>query len=180
VVTQGPGNSLDFYWALNGTSKWHQETVAGPGTTYSAPAVIGIDDDANVVALGPRNVLDFYWQTNGTSQWHPEEVKGSAVYGPPAITTDYAGGVDGVDVVAQGQSTALTTYTDNNGPWQANAVHGSGTSSAQGVAGSAATVTENNGSENIAVFAPNGDLDFYWRDSNGTFQKELVSPASIN
>jgi hypothetical protein len=33
---------------------------------------------------------------------------------------------------------------------------------------------------NIAVFAPSGDLDFYWQDGSGTFHQELVSPASLN
>jgi hypothetical protein len=43
--------------------------------------------------------------------------------------------------------------------------------------GSSATVTCNNGSENVAVFDLNGELDFYWRDSAGNFQKEVVAAA---
>jgi hypothetical protein len=30
IVRQGTGNSLLFYWAVNGTTTWHPETVAGP------------------------------------------------------------------------------------------------------------------------------------------------------
>src|SRR5580698_7389486 len=36
IAIQGPGHSLKFYWATNGTSTWHAETVAGAGSTYSA------------------------------------------------------------------------------------------------------------------------------------------------
>ena len=47
-----------------------------------------------------------------------------------------------------------------------------------GVAGPA-TVTRNNGSENIAVFGVLGDLDFYWQGSRG-FEEEIVAVAGIN
>jgi hypothetical protein len=33
IAIQGPRNSLKFYWAVNGTTTWHAETVAGPGST---------------------------------------------------------------------------------------------------------------------------------------------------
>jgi len=32
IAVQGPHDSLRFYWAVNGTSTWHAETVAGPGS----------------------------------------------------------------------------------------------------------------------------------------------------
>jgi hypothetical protein len=35
-------------------------------------------------------------------------------------------------------------------------------------------VTDNNGSENIAVFDATGNLVFYWRDSSGAFWKETI------
>jgi len=44
IAVQGPNDSLDFYWATigtgTGTGTWHPETVAGSGTTYSAPSMI--------------------------------------------------------------------------------------------------------------------------------------------
>ena len=30
IAVQGPNDSLLFYWAVNGTSTWHAETVAAP------------------------------------------------------------------------------------------------------------------------------------------------------
>jgi hypothetical protein len=40
IAVQGPNDSLDFYWAYNGGTTWYEETVAGPGTTFSAPSMI--------------------------------------------------------------------------------------------------------------------------------------------
>ena len=34
ISAEGPDHSLMFYYAHNGTSTWHPETVAGPGTTW--------------------------------------------------------------------------------------------------------------------------------------------------
>jgi hypothetical protein len=42
--------------------------------------------------------------------------------------------------------------------------------------GSAPVITENNGSDNIAIFTVTGGyLFFYWSDSTGTFHKETVA-----
>ena len=44
------------------------------------------------------------------------------------------------------------------------------------LSGSAPVITENNGSDNIAIFtASGGYLFFYWSDSTGTFHKEVVA-----
>jgi hypothetical protein len=32
VAAVGAGNSLQFYWAVNGTNTWHRETVAPRGS----------------------------------------------------------------------------------------------------------------------------------------------------
>src|SRR5215472_3122805 len=37
IAVEGPGNSLDFYYQSAGT--WHEQQVAGAGTTYSAPSL---------------------------------------------------------------------------------------------------------------------------------------------
>ena len=39
IAGHGASNSLRFYWAVNGTSTWHPETVAGKNATYSAPSM---------------------------------------------------------------------------------------------------------------------------------------------
>src|SRR6185437_6256057 len=40
VFAQGASNSLDDYWATPGTTTWSAGTLAGSGTTYSAPAAV--------------------------------------------------------------------------------------------------------------------------------------------
>jgi hypothetical protein len=47
-------------------------------------------------------------------------------------------------------------------------------------AGSDAAVTLNGVSQNIAVFGPTGDLDFYWQSDDGVFTKEVIAPAGAN
>ena len=32
IAAEGPSNSLDFYWAVNGSGTWNPEQVAPPGT----------------------------------------------------------------------------------------------------------------------------------------------------
>ena len=67
-----------------------------------------------------------------------------------------------------------------NGSWQFEDIHGTCLFCGVGASGSDATVTVNNGSENIAVFRAAGDLDFYWQDSSGAFQNEIVAAAGVN
>ena len=72
-------NSLRFFWAVNGSSAWNPETVAGVNTTYSAPSMTTDGNDVNIAAVGAGNSLRFFWAVNGTNTWHPETVapKGS-------------------------------------------------------------------------------------------------------
>jgi hypothetical protein len=74
IAIQGPNDSLDFYWAVNGSSTWHAEQVAGTGTTYSAPSMTTDGNSVNIAAEGASQRLDFYWAVNGSSTWHPEQV----------------------------------------------------------------------------------------------------------
>jgi hypothetical protein len=173
IVAQGSGNSLDFYWELNGTTAWHPVMVAGVGTTYSAPAVAANGGGANVVAEGPRNTLDFYWNLNGTTAWHPETIPGAEAVSAPSITTySDEDGQDWVGVAAQGPLDSLLNYVNANGSgiWLPQVV-----SDFFFAAGSAPTVTVNNGSENIAAFGASGNLLFYGPGSNGLWQQEVVS-----
>ncbi len=53
IAIQGPGNRLKFYWADNGTTTWHPETVAGVNSTYSAPSMTVDGNIVNIAAMGP-------------------------------------------------------------------------------------------------------------------------------
>jgi hypothetical protein len=66
----------------------------------------------------------------------------------------------------------VDSYTNTSGSWQEE--HVILGFFVEGITGSA-TVTTNDGSENIAVFGDGGDLDFYWQNSFGGFNKEIVA-----
>ena len=51
---------MDSWWALNGTTTWHPQTIAGAGTAYSAPSIASNGGAANVAVQGPSDSLDFY------------------------------------------------------------------------------------------------------------------------
>jgi hypothetical protein len=71
IAVQGNGNALDIYWAANGSDAWDTGTVAGSGTTYSAPAMV-LNGDANGVhmtAAGPGGSLYDYYALNGSATW---------------------------------------------------------------------------------------------------------------
>ncbi len=65
IAAMGPGGSLRFYWAPNGTHAWHAEHVAGGGTTFSAPSMVTNGSFVNIAAVGKKNALRFYWAQNG-------------------------------------------------------------------------------------------------------------------
>lgn len=69
TAVQTPDNGLTFYWAAEGTSTWQAETVAGPGTTYSAPAMILNGNTIGIASAGSGGSLNEYWTTNGSSTW---------------------------------------------------------------------------------------------------------------
>ena len=175
IVSQGPANSLDFYQARVGTGKWQPEVVAGASTTYSAPSVSTyLNVDASVFAEGPDLSLHYYWKTNITQTWHPVTFSGPGAIGQPAIA------IDGLSlvVVTHAQAGVLASYGsgDVNGVgWNREPVN-----TATSPAGSDAAVTLNGVSQNIAVFGPTGDLDFYWQSDDGAFTKEVIAPAGAN
>lgn len=74
IVVQGPHHSLKFYWAVNGTTTWHSETVAGAGSAFSAPSMILNGNAASITSAGAKGRLKYYWAINGTTAWHAEQV----------------------------------------------------------------------------------------------------------
>jgi hypothetical protein len=76
IAIQGPSTSLRFYWAVNGTTTWHPETVAGGNSTAAAPSMTVNGNGVNIGTVGTSNHLKFFWAINGTATWHPETVAG--------------------------------------------------------------------------------------------------------
>lgn len=83
IVAQGPDNTLRFYWAANGSSTWHRETVASSVNNSTAPSITSNGNAANISDITPAGDLMFYWATDGTSTWHAESVPGNGT-GPHA------------------------------------------------------------------------------------------------
>jgi hypothetical protein len=169
IAAEGPRNSLDFYWAANGTSTWTREVVAGPGTTVSPPAITANDGSVNVVAhRGIWQGMEFYWAVNGTTTWHAERLPGTSE-GTPAITTD-AGGVNVVaSTLFGGLGVAATSNGTGTWQWAQVAPNSAGLFNP--------AVTMNDGIENIAAFDAGGNLDFYW-DDGGYYVPEVVDTSA--
>jgi hypothetical protein len=74
IAAEGASHTLGFYWAVNGSSTWNPEQVAGTGTTYSAPSMTNDGSDVNITARGTGQSPWFYWAVNGSSTWHGEQV----------------------------------------------------------------------------------------------------------
>ena len=125
----GPNNSLMYYYATPGSS-WSSNTIAGPGTTFSAPSIaVRSTGEADVVAMGPNNSLKYYHAMPG-SKWYSDTLGGSGTtFSAPAIADASAANPAGeADVVAMGPNNSLMYYHAMPGkPWYAAKINGSGT-----------------------------------------------------
>jgi hypothetical protein len=112
----------------------------------------------------------------GDVPWHPVVLTASEDDEAPAITTMNHGSGEGVCVLAE-----LVDYCTANGDssWQVGLAEGSFVKGTFFFTGSAEAITENNGSENIAVFAAGGEPVFLWDDSSRTFHSEVVDPDTV-
>jgi hypothetical protein len=180
IAAEGGGGSLDYYWALNGSTTWHPELVAGAGSIQSAPALSAHDGFANIAALkGGAFVSVFYWAANGSTTWALSTLP-PYEFGPSSIAA-FPGRPGGVNVVARGLL-GMTEETDLNGSgtWQSTAVcsYGLENNTSPPCAATTPSITMNGSSANIADEDIDGNLDFYWQDSNGIFHAEVVDTAA--
>ena len=109
LATQGPGNTLDYYWATPG-SPWSSAQVGVPGSTYSAPSLfVEAGGEAHIAAEGPGNTLDYYWATpGGPNSWNFAPIAGpGSIYSAPSIFVR-AGGE--ADIAAEGPRNTLVYY----------------------------------------------------------------------
>lgn len=124
LAWEGPNHSLDFLWQDSDTNRG-RETIAGAGTTYSAPGISTSNGALAVSAQGQHNTLKFYWQDNDASSWNIESVAGSGTtYGPPSVGE----GNNSTDISAPGPSDSLDFYwqTYGGGNWNPEVASGSG------------------------------------------------------
>ncbi len=76
TAAEGQDGLLNFFWAVNGQSFWHTETVRGPRTAYSAPAITVNGNFATISVAGASGRLKFFWAVNGMATGHAETVAG--------------------------------------------------------------------------------------------------------
>lgn len=78
IAALGSHKSLDFYWQAvapgqaPNASGWHQEQVAGTGSTFSVPTMAEGNNSTTIAAEGPHHSLSFYWQPYGGTTWNYE------------------------------------------------------------------------------------------------------------
>jgi hypothetical protein len=97
---------------VNGTSIWHTVTVAGAGTTFSAPPMAIDGNTVIIAAQGPNQSLMFYWAVNGSPTWHPETIAGQVTtFSAPSLATDG----HSIDIAAQGPGGTMYSYYQVNG-----------------------------------------------------------------
>src|SRR6202050_28697 len=105
VVIEGPNNSLLYYHATPG-SKWDVDTIAGDGTTFSAPAIAVRSADpageADVVAQGPNNSLLYYHSKPGKPFVAGTIAGDGTTFSAPVIAVRKAHPAGEADVVAYG------------------------------------------------------------------------------
>ena len=140
VTAEGPGNSLDFYYNIdgqfiNGQMNWIPSVAAVGGTTYSAPAMVRFANSSGtgieVAAEGPGNSLDFYHILDGQSgpfSWHPSTISGPGAYSAPAMVRSSIG----TEVAYEGPGNQLefSFNIDGNQAWNPSTIPGPGTYSA--------------------------------------------------
>ena len=65
---------LDYFWASNGSSIWHPETIAGENSAFFSPTMILNGNTVDVTAENGNAGLIFYWAFNGSTTWQAETV----------------------------------------------------------------------------------------------------------
>jgi hypothetical protein len=126
IAVEGPGNSLWFYWNINGSPTWTGEQVAGPGTTYSAPAITDSGSGVQIAAAGPNGTLWFYWAPYGSSTWNSVEVGGPGAIAVP-VPAMVLGPLGTAEIAVIGEYSHLWLYREGLfGEWNAEEVTSQG------------------------------------------------------
>ena len=117
LAVQTPNHSLKIYYQAGGV--WQNQTIAGPGTTYSAPSVTRHGISVAIAAEGPHHTLRYYVQAGPL--WHEQTVAGaSSTFSAPSIA-QYGGGEV---IAAEGPLSTLRYYYQAGATWHGQTVAG--------------------------------------------------------
>jgi hypothetical protein len=158
VAYQNPNdNSLVVYWA-NAGSVWSSAVIAGPGTTYSNPAIfIRSSTEADIVARGANNSLEYYSATPGSSWSHTTIAGPGSVYAAPSIFVASNGEAE---IAVQGPNNSLVFYWTTGTTWSPPATIGTAYSAPS-------IFVRSSGEADIAVQGANNSLGYYWAQNGG-------------
>jgi len=161
ISAEGPGHTLKFYWAANGSPSWTPETL--PGNADSAPSITTYGTGANttvvVSAEGSSNTLYSYSVQVDHTNWAPKQV--GYAWSAPSSAPDG----NNVLISAQEISNSLNLYWGNPNIWYAEQVNGSystGSSTPPADGDGVTSVTTDGGGVILAAVGYNNSLDFYW------------------
>jgi hypothetical protein len=162
LAVREPDNGLAFFWLPSGSSVWSGPTqVAGPGTTFSAPAMIQDGSSTIITAQGPSNSLDFYYVQNGTQNWAGYQVAGTIneVSSAPSMLLNGST----IQVAAQGPGGSLNFFYVQNGSqtWYGQQVAGTFSTF------SAPAMMVDGASTVITAEGFGNSLDFYYQPGTG-------------
>lgn len=77
ITATGPGGRLDYWWAEDGSSTWHPETIAKSGAhaAYGGPTIAASNKSVMVTAVNTKSGnLMFWYQRFDATAWHAELV----------------------------------------------------------------------------------------------------------
>ena len=195
VAYEGAAHALWFSWQTYGTSQWHPEEVAGPGTTYSAPSVgessaTSVSNNANAIAVeGPDNSLDYYWQMFDNVQWNKEVVATSnAAYSAPSLAeveasnSSHSGLKEVNDIYVMGPDHSLVDWDQGllSGGWQRSAIAGDGEAFSAPSAVDSVEISyfASDYNTQVAYEGPGDSLLYYWDDRNGSGTETVAGPGT--
>jgi hypothetical protein len=162
IAVQAPDGAIELYSQPIGSGGWTSQSVAGPGSASSGPALTFANYPLApwIAAQGPQDSLAFYYQ--GNSQWNQQSVAGdNTTFSAPSIAQLNA---DHIGIAVRGADNSLMIYWQPIGQpgWQAQMVAPAGS------AFSAPSLTQIDSSACIAVQGPGNRLDFYWQGTGGS------------
>jgi hypothetical protein len=74
ITAVGFNSVLDYFWASNGSSIWHPETIAGENSAFFSPTMILNGNTVDVTAANGRAGLILYSAVNGSTTWQAQTV----------------------------------------------------------------------------------------------------------
>jgi hypothetical protein len=178
IYVEGPDHSLVDWWQGASGGPWRQLGIAGNGTTYSAPAVVEINEtsflgtpayDSMVAYEGPSNSLQYYWEAAGSGSGSETVAGPGTTFSGPSIAT----GNNSTSIAAEGSDHSLAFYwqTLDTSSWNQESVASSSSTFSN------PSIAEGNNSTSIIAQGLDHSLDFYWQEYGGATGWNLETAA---